>query len=68
MNLWNLNFISKEANDVLIEAGFISKGTNQERMQALFNKGYRFTRIENVKPDGSLKIKMKFILKQALQE
>jgi hypothetical protein len=57
MNLWNLNFISKEANDVLIEAGFISKGTNQQRMQALFDKGYRFTRIENVKPDGSLKNK-----------
>jgi hypothetical protein len=57
MNLWNLNFISKEANDVLIETGLISKGTNQQRMQALFDKGYRFTRIENVKPDGSLKNK-----------
>ena len=57
MNLWNLNFISKEANDVLIEAGLISKGTNQQRMQALFDKGYRFTRIENVNPDGSLKNK-----------
>jgi hypothetical protein len=57
MNSWHLNFISKEANDVLIEAGFISKGTNHDRMQALLNAGHRFTRIENVKPDGSLKNK-----------
>ena len=57
MNSWDLNFISKEANDVLIDAGFISKGTNQRRMQALLNAGHRFTRIENVKPDGSLKNK-----------
>jgi len=57
MKLWNLNFISNEANDVLIKAGLISKGTNQERMQVLFNKGYRFTKIENVNPDGSLKNK-----------
>jgi len=55
MNLWNLNFISKESNNLLTEAGLTSKGTNSQRMQVLLNANKAFTPATNVRSDGSLK-------------